>query len=105
MVLFTKLDDLISSQDRHYPTSSTFPANLGMPSTSIAVLGNGVISSQCFSSVGDNEDIVLQACSISKPVTGVAILKLVDQEKLQLENRIADLLPGHAMQTRQMGNP
>ncbi|KAK7416851.1 hypothetical protein QQX98_004909 [Neonectria punicea] len=98
MTLFTKLDDLISSQDRHYPTSSTLLANLGVPSTSVAVLDDGVISSHCFSSVNDNEDTVFQACSISKPVTCMAIMKLIDQGKLQLESRIVDLLPEDIME-------
>ncbi|GAB7357811.1 hypothetical protein MBLNU459_g0798t1 [Dothideomycetes sp. NU459] len=74
-------------------------ADYGTPSTSIAVLEHGQISSRCFSRVGDNAETVFQACSISKPVTAMAVMRLVSRNKLSLDVPIHTYLPERIIQT------
>ena len=66
---------------------------LGSCSTSVAVLDNGEISTRCFSGIGNDEETVFQACSISKPMAGLAAMRLVDQGRLDLEKSISNYLP------------
>lgn len=90
-------------------TGSSSPAealvHLGTPSTSIAVLDNGVIESVCHSSVGDNEETVFQACSISKPITALAIMRLIEDGHFTLESTISQLLPADVLDILTQGSP
>lgn len=78
-------------------------AALGVPSTSIAILSNGTIQSNCISSVGDDVDTVFQACSISKPTAGIATMRLVQQGKLRLDGKIGEYLPKQTIEVLQGG--
>lgn len=69
----------------------------GTPSMSIAILHGGNVSSKCYSTVGDNEDTLFQACSISKPVTALAVMRLVDSGKLSIDDPIGARLPSDVL--------
>lgn len=69
----------------------------GTPSMSIAILGGGNVTSKCYSTVGDNEDTLFQACSISKPVTTLAVMRLVDSGKLAIDDPIGARLPSDVL--------
>lgn len=97
MGLFDDLDTLIQSGRDGNSTAATVLANAGTPSVSIAVLDNGQIASHCFSTVGDNTDTIFQACSISKAITALAMMKLVEQKSLTLDQTIKQLLPKDAL--------
>lgn len=68
-------------------------ADYGTPSTSIAVLDHGKIHSKCYSRISDDTETVFQACSISKPVAGLAVMKLASEGKLSLVVPIRSYLP------------
>ncbi|KAJ6782330.1 hypothetical protein PWT90_07802 [Aphanocladium album] len=59
---------------------AAYLAELGCPSASVAVLGDGVLSTRCYSVVGDEVDTKFQACSISKAINALAVMKLVDAD-------------------------
>ncbi|KAK0387565.1 hypothetical protein NLU13_3811 [Sarocladium strictum] len=80
-------------------------AELGTPSTSIAVLENGAISSVCHSTVGDDDATVFQACSISKPITALAIMRLIDDGHFTLESTVSQLLPADILNILMEGSP
>ncbi|KAL2206290.1 beta-lactamase/transpeptidase-like protein [Sarocladium strictum] len=90
-------------------TGSSTPAealvHLGTPSTSIAVLDDGVISSICHSSVGDNDETVFQACSISKPIAALAIMRLIEDGHFTLESTVSQLLPADVLDILIQGSP
>lgn len=92
MSVFDELERLISAQKPNTDPSQFF-ASLGSPSVSIAVLDHGEITTQCYSTIGHNVKTRFQACSISKPVSAMAVMKLVEQGRLSLEDKIAPLLP------------
>ncbi|KAH8895812.1 beta-lactamase/transpeptidase-like protein [Thozetella sp. PMI_491] len=89
---FTKLEGLLSSQDAAYSDAASFVASLGIPSASVAILDNGSISAHTFSTVGDGTDTLFQACSISKPMAGLATMKLIEEGKLQLDDTLPHLV-------------
>lgn len=92
MSVFDELEKLISAQKPNTDPSQFF-ALLGSPSVSIAVLDHGEITTQCYSTIGHNVKTQFQACSISKPVSAMAVMKLVEQGRLRPEDKIAPLLP------------
>lgn len=73
-------------------------ADYGSPSTSVAILEHGKISARCYSRVSDDSETVFQACSISKPVAGLAVMKLVSEGKLSLAAPIRSYLPDGVIQ-------
>ncbi|EHK19498.1 uncharacterized protein TRIVIDRAFT_203618 [Trichoderma virens Gv29-8] len=91
--IFSQLDELIRSGNGGNTSTASVLAKLGTPCASVAIMEDGVISSHCFSTGQENTETVFQACSISKPTFAVALLKLVDEGKLELDSRIGDLLP------------
>ncbi|KAF3017201.1 hypothetical protein E8E14_012609 [Neopestalotiopsis sp. 37M] len=93
MTLFDELEDLILSQPEQQTDPSKFFASLGAPSVSIAVLDHGKITTRCYSTVGDHVKTRFQACSISKPISALAVMRLADQGRLSLEDKIAPFLP------------
>ncbi|KAI0127619.1 beta-lactamase [Xylariales sp. AK1849] len=93
MAFFDELTRLFSHQKDPPIDPSEFLASLGAPSISIAVLDHGDIEARCYSTIKDDVDTRFQAASISKPVTVMAVMKLVDQGRLKLEDKIADYLP------------
>ncbi|KAL7931289.1 beta-lactamase/transpeptidase-like protein [Trichoderma chlorosporum] len=90
--LFSQLDELIRSGSESGSSAASILAKLGTPSASIAIMEDGVISSHCFSTEHYNTETVYQACSISKPTFAVALMKLVDEGKIELNSRIGDIL-------------
>lgn len=97
---FTRLEDLIKnlSTDPERASAAEILRERGNPSTSIAILENGNITAHCISSVGDNTDTLFQACSISKPTAGMAVIKLAEEGLLSLDDRICDVLPENISQ-------
>jgi CubicO group peptidase (beta-lactamase class C family) len=93
MEFFADLESLISSQDTTNESAAEFLAEIGSPSVSIAILDHGSIISKCISTVGGNSETLFQACSISKPITGMATMRLIQAGKIQLDSKIVQLLP------------
>lgn len=93
MEFLADLESLISSQDTTNESAAEFLAEIGSPSVSIAILDHGSIISKCISTVGGDSETLFQACSISKPITGMAAMRLVQAGKLQLDSKIVQLLP------------
>lgn len=92
MAVLDNLSNLIQA-GQGTSSAASFLAKIGTPTASVAVLEDGVVSSRCFSTVGDDTETVFQACSISKPVTAVAVMRLIDEGRLRLDSTIAELLP------------
>lgn len=92
---YAKLEKLIleSTDDKTLTTPAAVLAEIGAPTTSIAILDDGNITSHCISTIDDNTDTIFQACSISKPTAGMAIMKLIELGKFSLDSRAIDLLP------------
>ncbi|KAH8178461.1 beta-lactamase domain-containing protein [Sarocladium implicatum] len=86
-------------------TAAAALGELGTPSTSIAVLKDGDVSSVCHSTSGNNESTLFQACSISKPITALAIMRLVERGALSLESSISQLLPTKVLDILLEGSP
>lgn len=93
MSLLDDLEALIKGGNPNAQTVAACLAQLGTPTVSIAVLEDGSVSSRCYSTVGDDAETIFQACSISKPVAAMAIMRLVDQGRLALDGTIGSLLP------------
>jgi CubicO group peptidase (beta-lactamase class C family) len=87
------LEPLIRAQDDSSSSVAEVLAKLGTPSTSIALLDHGTITTQCYSTLNHTPETVFQACSISKPVAGLGVMKLVSQGKLDLDTPITEYLP------------
>ena len=64
----------------------------GIPSASLAILEDGKISAHVITKDRENEDTAYQACSISKPITALAVARLVDQGRISYETKIVDHL-------------
>ncbi|KAK1572698.1 beta-lactamase [Colletotrichum navitas] len=103
MPFFDKLADIFTQQNGSSSTLEEFLVSLGTPSVSIAVLDKGSIEARCFSTVGDNEETLFQAASISKPIAGTAIMRLVSQGRLCLDDRLLHVLPDELF--RNLGPP
>lgn len=72
----------IESRMKHY----------GVPSVSVAIIRDGkVIESRSF---GTRTDVLFQAGSVSKLVTAVGALKLVESGKIRLDQDVSSLLQG-----------
>jgi CubicO group peptidase (beta-lactamase class C family) len=91
---FTRLEDLIASQ---FPgsTAASALATIGTPSASIAVLASDGIKSHAIASSASpiHTSTLFQACSISKPIQGLAVLRTIEQGKLSLSDPITKHLP------------
>lgn len=79
------LESLIRAQDDSSSSVAEVLAKLGTPLASIALLDHGTITTQCYSTLNHTPETVFQACSISKPVAGLGVMKLVSQGKLDLD--------------------
>lgn len=101
MDFFTALEALIGAQTPS-STASSVLAELGSPSVSIGILDHGHITSRCISmhttgTQAHDEETLFQACSISKPITGLATMRLIQAGKLSLDSKIAPLLPARVL--------
>lgn len=98
MDFFTELDHLISSQGTANLSAANVLAEVGSPSVSIAVLDHGSITSKCISAIGDNSETLFQACSVSKTITGMATMCLIQAGRLKLADKIVNVLPKHVVE-------
>lgn len=91
---FSSLDDLIASQ---FPnsTASASLQQFGTPSISIAILTSNGILRHAISDPSSpvNPETLYQACSISKPICGLAILRTIDQGLLSHDDAVTKHLP------------
>lgn len=99
--MWEDLENLIKSQNQTTKPCEVADvlAYLGSPSTSIAILDHGKISSRCYSTDKSHDtETVYQACSISKPIAGLAAMRLVDLGQLDLNKPISEYLPARVLQ-------
>ncbi|KAF2213364.1 hypothetical protein CERZMDRAFT_83555 [Cercospora zeae-maydis SCOH1-5] len=81
----------------------TFTANssqlreAGIPSVSVAYLDDPLspIQHNVTSTGEENSETIYQACSISKPITALAVAKLVDQRRLSYETKVIEHIPAN----------
>jgi CubicO group peptidase (beta-lactamase class C family) len=92
------LETLIRAQGESSSSAAEVLAEMGTPSASLAILDHGSISARTFSTVGDNSETVFQACSISKPVAALAVMKMVQSGKLRLDAPITKYLPAASLE-------
>jgi CubicO group peptidase (beta-lactamase class C family) len=92
MEFLDTLETLIRAQGKSGYSAAEILAQMGTPSTSVAILDHGSISARTFSTVGDDTETVFQACSISKPVAAMAAMKMVQSGKLRLDAAITEYL-------------
>jgi CubicO group peptidase (beta-lactamase class C family) len=97
MEFFAELERLISSQGTANTSAAEILAEIGSPTISIAILDHGSITSKCISTIGGNSETLFQACSISKPITGMATMRLIQAGKLSLDSKIVNVLPEHVI--------
>jgi len=91
--MWNELESLVKSQSSNPGDVADVLAYLGSPSTSIAVLDHGKITSKCYSTnKAHNTDTVFQACSISKPMAALAAMRLVDRGQLDINKPISEYL-------------
>lgn len=92
--LFSELDKLLASQEPSSTPQATIQS-LGTPSASIAVLtADGIVSHAISSDASPADpDTLYQACSISKTICGLAILRTIDQGKLSHDDPVTKHLP------------
>lgn len=94
---FAQLEALILESASEFSTSS--PAEVltqvGASTASIAVLDRGVITSHCITSGKSNTSTLFQACSVSKPTTAMALMKIIGEGHLSLSTKILSVLPDH----------
>lgn len=62
----------------------------GCPSASVAILSNGVLDTHVFGNSSETPRTTYRADSGSKPITAIAIARLVDKGLLKWDDRIAD---------------
>ena len=76
-----------------YPTADAAVADLGSESISFAILDNGKIESAVLTSNAyTTRHTLFQACSLSKPITGLAVMKLYEMGKLEIDAPITEYL-------------
>ncbi|KAL0943414.1 beta-lactamase [Colletotrichum truncatum] len=103
MAFFDKLAEIFANQTSPPSTPQKFLSSLSTPSVSVAVLDKGNIEARCFSTLGDNEETRFQAASISKPTAATAVMRLVSQGKLSLDDKVLHHLPEELFNN--LGNP
>ena len=92
MSIFSELDALLLSQDTRHTSAADALLAVGVPTTSIAILEKGSISSHIISTLDADSDTLFQACSISKAVTATAVFKAVQSDHLSLDAPISTYL-------------
>ena len=91
--IFDQLEELLAQSTDKPQRPAEVLRDAGVPTTSVAILDDGEISSHCISSIGDNTDTLFQACSISKPTAGMAVMRLVEEGLFSVQDKIRGLLP------------
>lgn len=82
MSLLQELEALIGPQQR-----------ATVPSISLALLSDGEVSTHIITQGAEDSETAYQSCSISKAITALATMKLIDESRLSLDSRITDYLP------------
>jgi CubicO group peptidase (beta-lactamase class C family) len=104
--LFYELETLIRAQSAEGKSAQGILAELGTPIVAVAVLDHGEITGHVIGSSNDgaarnvpeseqstmNKDTIFQACSISKPITALAVIKLCQEGTLDLDAPISQYL-------------
>ena len=92
---FTNLEKLVVSQSDDLNDAASVLTSLGVPSASIAALTSSGIITHVIANASSPADpnTLYQACSISKPICGLAVLRTVDQGKLGMDDPISKHLP------------
>lgn len=65
---------------------------LGSPSTSVAILDDGAIEARCYSVLDEDVQTTFQACSLSKPICGLVVMKMIEQGTLHLGTTLPNCL-------------
>ncbi|KAK0111029.1 hypothetical protein ONS95_001409 [Cadophora gregata] len=102
---FARLESLIESQNEDGKSVEQIAAELGTPIVSIGVLDAGTTTSKIYGTAQQsassqteqhsktfNKDTLFQACSISKPITAFAVIKLCQEGTLDLDAPIPTYL-------------
>lgn len=106
MGVFEELEAIILANHPECKDVATALAKVGeSPSLSVAILEDGIITSRCYSTVGDTTDTIFQAASISKPINGLVVMKLIEQGKFGVESTIKELLPKDVLDILVQGSP
>lgn len=92
MATLDKVESLLLGSFPHHSKVEDLLAELGAPSTTVAVLENGVLSARCYSTLGHDTETLFQACSISKAVNAVAVMLAVQRGLFTLESTLTDVL-------------
>lgn len=107
--ILERIEELIVSQRNDKSTVRDALIGVGTQDVSVAVLdrgdirGNALGSSDADRSTGDmakrtlDDGTIFQACSISKPITAFAVIKLCQEGKLNLDSPISDYLDGERL--------
>ncbi len=106
MTIFDDIEALILANcPGHKDVPAAFASVGCSPSISIAVLEGGVITSRCYSTVGNDTETLFQAASISKPVNALAVMKLIEQGRFTLDSTVRALLPKVLLDILVEGSP
>lgn len=105
MAIFDEFEALILGNFPHHNSVAACLAELGCPSASVAIVDDGILSARCYSVVGDNIDTKFQACSISKAINALAVMKLVDDGRLKLSSTLREVLPRNYLDIVAEGSP
>lgn len=106
MAIFDDVEALILANHPGHEDVSAALASIGCsPSISIAILEDGVITSRCYSTIGNDTETLFQAASISKPVNALAVMRLIEQGKFTLDSTVGALLPKELLDVLAEGSP
>lgn len=82
---------------RRYVESGTLPGvagSIGVGTAPARFLTAGVIARE--SNVAVDSDSIFRIMSMSKPITGMAVMMLIEEGAIDLDQRLADFIPGFA---------
>lgn len=106
MSVFEQLEAIVHDNYPEFENVETALSTIGSaPSFSVAVLDNGKVISKCYSIVGDTVDTLFQACSVSKAINALGVMKLIEKGPLKLDSTVADFLPEHLLNLLLSGSP
>lgn len=92
---FAQLEVLIieSVSEPDLSSAAEVLAQIGACAASIAILEKGVITTSCITTKDSNESTLFQACSISKPITATALMRVIQEGFVSLSTKIVSVLP------------
>lgn len=93
MSTFHSLENLITPKaDARCGNLPDTLRRLGCPSASVAILDDGAIEARCYSVLDEDVQTTFQACSLSKPICGLVVMKTIEQGTLHLGTTLPDCL-------------